>query len=142
MTEILFPFSMAMVNDSSGPLIYAPHSPFLSDARADAKLLRDEGIARTDKAAAAKIQALDIICKLRCFKRQEPRLARKRFASRKGWKAHHMAFRRAYKQAVRDAVLNANRAAELEELAIMRFAEEMHKPDRAAAITATRRVRP
>ena len=142
MTEILFPFSMVMLDDSPVPLIRAPHAPSLPDARVDVKLLRDEGIACIDKAAAAKIQALDIICKLRCFKQQEPRLARKRFASRKGWKAHHRAFRRAYKRAVRDAVLNANRAAELEELAIMRFAEEMHKPDRAAAITATRRVRP
>lgn len=71
-------------------------------------LFRRGLVIRDQRARDARMkEAADAIGKLTAFKQIEPKLARKRFATRKGWKAHHRAFLAAYKNEVRRIVAQA-----------------------------------
>lgn len=123
------------------PIPHPPHGPELETAREDLARLAKEGREHAARAESAKRAALDLIANLTAFKRAEPKLARKKFATRKGWKAHRRAFRGEYRRAIREAVSEANRAATREALAIGRLATELHRPEHEAAIAATRKRR-
>lgn len=130
---------MEFIDQEHHPIPHPPHGPELETAREDFARLVKEGREHVAKAEAAKRAALDLIVNLTAFKRAEPKLARKKFATRKGWKAHHRAFRMEYKRAIREAASEANRAATREALAISHLAMELHRPEHEAAIAATRR---
>ena len=135
---IVYPFVAEFINQEPTPIIKIPHAPELADAQIDLGRILAKGRECIARAAAKKTEALDLIVRLTAFRRAEPRLARKRFATRKGWKAHHRDMRKSWKQAIRAAAVEANRASTCETLAIASFASEMHRPEREDAIKATR----
>jgi len=82
-------------------LIHAPHGPELVLAQLRARECRATMIHERDSLQLRIRTEARRVSELLAFQRAEPRIVRKSFATRKGWKAHHMTLRAAIKKEIR-----------------------------------------